>query len=107
MKYLRKQLTLDDLAEIAGPPICDFCGAHAPEWVYAASRMSTGRKMLCWRWCACPTCAEEIEQDNLSNIINKVTRMLQQNSPVPLRLLKQAADLALGEFRQWAVKVPE
>src|SRR4051812_44625601 len=105
-KYLRKQLDAESLSEMqTQPPICDFCGQHAPEYVYASRRMSTGRAKMCWRWCACPECAALVEEGNFAPLILSIANKLRTNlgGVVPIRVVRECVDQALGEFREYAI----
>jgi hypothetical protein len=78
--FLRKELDAPDLGEIMVPPVCDFCGLNAPQYVYAAPRTSTQQAIRCWRWCACPECVEHVESENFTPLILQITEMLLRRS---------------------------
>jgi hypothetical protein len=107
-RYLRKPIDAHALGAIQSPPVCDFCALHAPAFVYAATQTSAGQKIECWRWCACPDCAAQVESDNFVPLIMQITNMLSQKmgALIPPKVLRQAADQSLGEFRKYAIRNP-
>lgn len=107
MTYLRRIVTLSDLGRPRfQPPVCDFCGLHAPMYIYGAERTLMGYEKRCWRWAACPGCAEDVEAENWSAITMRIAETLRRNSlgRVPPRQLRTIVETVLGDFHRWAIK---
>lgn len=103
MSYLKKAITAADLGALTQqPPVCDFCGEHAPAWLYAADRMSTGARVQCWRWAACPECSELVDADAWFRMVERLAARLTEPGPILLKMA--AAAVSLGEFHEHAIR---
>ena len=106
MDMMRINLSVQE-KKLSAEPVCDFCGAPHPMWVYASERMSTGEMRDAWRWCACGVCSGAVDRDNWNTIENRVVqrlkKMLLVNKDSPLVLA--AARYALEEFHRYAKRV--
>lgn len=104
-RYLRKQMAARDLASLTNqPPVCDFCALHAPQWMYAASQTQGGVKVECWRWCACPDCADRVERQDWAALIRAIEEMMHAKLPmIPRLMCRQAADRALGDLHAYGL----
>lgn len=101
--YVRKHLDPETLGQLAQqPPVCDFCGLHAPEWVYAARKMSTGEHRVTWRWCACPECALKVEAGDWDAIAAGIRETLSRAQG--LVMPRSIVYLALEEFHFYALR---
>lgn len=105
-RFLRREI-ISDLRP--SPDVCAFCGVAAPCYEYAAHRTATDLAVRCWRWPACAACAAHIESDNFAPLILQLTDALWRNSNhvLPPKAIRQAVDLAIGEFRRYAVRNPQ
>ncbi len=108
--YMKKKITPEDIdimrvqlsvraVKLSEEPRCDFCGSEQPEWLYAATRMSTGAWVANWRWCACADCSSEIDKHNFDAIRVKIVKWLKSIlTNTPEEFARRAAEEALDEF---------
>lgn len=103
-RFLWKPLTVKDLGlMLPQPPVCDFCGVHAPSTLYAATHTSEGQAINCWRWAACPDCHALVEDGNWQTLLRQITETLRPNmTDVPDAVLDDAAVHALTTFLLYA-----
>lgn len=109
ISYLFREVTAEDLARMNFQPcICDFCGLHAPQFIYAAKQTLTGLVVQCWRWCACPTCHERIQAGEWDKIRDDLVKTLTERGlrRVPPALIRRAADRALADFHTFVITTP-
>jgi len=109
MNFLKKPLdihTLDAIKLALGyEPKCDFCGDPNPMYVYGANRMSNGLNRQCWRWCACWTCANHVDNADWDDILAKIVIKLRRMLPnVPAFQIEHTTEVALQEFHSYAIK---
>ena len=113
--YLSKPLTDADLAamrkalakqprKLSGEPCCDFCGGPKPVAVYAASRMSTGVEVRCWRWCACQGCKALIKANDWDALRAQIEDWCRRQMPMPAAITRKAAAHSFREFLDYAIK---
>jgi hypothetical protein len=107
MRYLRKQYDprVDKLTP--QPPICDFCGEHAPEFLYAAGRLTSGEPLPCWRWAACGGCAAKIEAENWQALRAMIAEKLARHLDLPPRVVAASVRAALRMFTRDAIPVED
>jgi hypothetical protein len=108
-RFLFKPLTVEDLGAMTPqPPVCDFCGVHAPAFVYASRTMTDGTAIRCWRWAACPDCHQMVESDNWNRLVRQIVERLGTTMPhVPMSVRESAAIRAMGLFFINAIELPE
>jgi hypothetical protein len=80
--YRKREMTEEDLTTMRAQVkrmlhrnivVCDFCGREKPKFIYAAKRMSTGLEMECWRWAACASCDEAIDNKDWVRLTERIT----------------------------------
>lgn len=120
MTFLRRLLTAHErelsfathprkMMSRSGGSLCDFCGSDQPVYVYGANRMVTGERTPCWRWCACVTCAEMVEDgrwDGLELRTRDAVRKLPGfGGANKEELLREIVEHLYNDFRLWVTKV--
>lgn len=105
--WLSKPLTVLDLGAMTPqPPICDFCGTHAPSTLYASRVMTDGTPQRCWRWAACPSCHQLIETERWDVLVSQMVRKLGEvMAGVAEETRRHAAEQVLGQFFIYAIRV--
>lgn len=85
--------------KISSEPVCDFCGDSSPVYVYAATRMSTGFRVNCWRWCACVTCSKLVDANDWSGLSERVMARLVPMLPFVVKaVLDEAVQNSVQSF---------
>lgn len=119
VKYLKRSIEIGDRLAMRmaavnakrppfrAEPRCDFCGSDHPRWLYAASRMSTGEFRNAWRWAACEDCSALLDYNETELMRERMVDFLDSMITMDTDILRLAAELALEEFRRYAVQVDE
>jgi hypothetical protein len=91
--------------KLSPEPVCDFCGAPDPVWIYGSRKMSTGEFTDCWRWTACQECSDMVDANQWDKVEKKVDSKLKFLSFVPMPQLREVARAVLKDFHIFAIRV--